>query len=152
MNIISGEPGGEQHQQGWGGGKEKCQHCRISIMSDKAISYREIKGEQRTLILLHASTVCALSLKTFWALFLEWTNYSALILVLILRNLLFFVCLFSWTMRISDALFSPRIRYVRLPWPNLFSLMMLFVWYVLTYRLSSNTSTLYGFFPVKLQR
>jgi hypothetical protein len=43
------------------GGKEECQHSRISVMPDKAVSYREIKGEQMNAILLYAGTVCALN-------------------------------------------------------------------------------------------
>lgn len=64
MNIISEEPGGGEQQQrvGGGGGKEDCQQWRISVMFDKAVSYTDIKEEQRNSIQVQS---------VLWILFLS---------------------------------------------------------------------------------
>lgn len=72
--------------------------------------------------------------KIFKVIYME-TNIDSLVLS----------CLFSWTMRISDKRGSPCTKYEIFFLPNLSMRIMLYVWYVDTYIVSSNTSSLNGF-------
>lgn len=110
----------------------------VSIRVNNIFVYLEICFIEELCMLLSTVYLCVYVLCMYVCL------YVLFMYVYIQYDSLVLSCLFSCTIRISLSLGSPCTRYVLFVLPYLFIRIMLCVWYVDTYNVSSNTSNLNG--------